>query len=79
MTKKTLLTASLLVPLIALSGVAYAGGGRISSPLQNSAQSQNQTGLSAASKPYAQYVAPQQTGSWTFQGAVGKSPRLVGR
>lgn len=79
MTKKSILTASLLVPLIALSGVAYAGGGRISSALQNPAQSQNQTGSSVASKPYAQYVAPQQTGSWTFTGAATKSPRFVGR
>lgn len=79
MTKKSLFTASLLVPLIALSGVAYAGGGRISSAVQNSAQSQNQTGRSVASKPYAQYVAPQQTGSWSFTGTAAKSPRFVGR
>jgi hypothetical protein len=79
MTKKILLTASLLLPLIAMSGVAYAGGGRISSAMQNSAQAQNQTGQSVASKPYAQYVAPQQPASWTFTGAASKSPRFVGR
>jgi hypothetical protein len=64
MTEKGLLTAALLVPLIALSGVAYArgggGGGRISSALQISAQAQNQT---VASKPYAQYVAAKE--HWT--------------
>ena len=79
MTKKILLTASLLLPLIAMSGAAYAGGGGSSPVFQKSAQSQNQTGPSAASKPYAQYVAPQQTGSWTFTGAASKSPRFVGR
>jgi hypothetical protein len=79
MTKKSLLTASLLVPLIALSGVAYAGGPRTPTAFQNSAQAQNQTGPSMASKPYAQYVAPQQTSSWTFSGAASKSPRFVGR
>jgi hypothetical protein len=79
MTIKSLLTASLLVPLIALSGVAYAGGPRTPTAFQNSAQAQNQTGPSVASKPYAQYVAPQQTSTWIYQGGPKSPPRLVGR
>ena len=61
MTRKSLLTVSLLLPLVALSGAAYAG------PQWNptmapwkSAQPSNQTQV--LSKPYAQYVAPQRTG-----------------
>jgi hypothetical protein len=60
MTRKTLLTASLILPLIAMSGVAYAGsphdGSAVPARLLN-----KQTSQSVASKPYAQLVAPQQT------------------
>lgn len=79
MTKKILLTALLLLPLIAMSGAAYAGGGRLSTVFQNSAQPQKQTGRVVASKPYAQYVAPRQTSPWTFRGSATKSPRFVGQ
>jgi hypothetical protein len=65
MTKKSLLTVSLLVPLIALSGVAYAGGPRTPTAYQDSAQALNFAGESVVSKPYAQYVAPQPKTHWT--------------
>jgi hypothetical protein len=67
MTKKILLTASLLLPLIAMSGATYAagGGGGLSPVFQRPAQSQNQAGPSVASKPYAQYVAPKTRLHWT--------------
>ena len=61
MTRKSLFTASLLLPLIAISGVAYAGPQWNPTQLPwNSAQSSNQTQV--PSKPYAQYVAPPRTG-----------------
>ena len=60
MIRKSLLTAALLMPLIALSGMANAG------PQWNptmapwkSAQSPTQTGPSVVSKPYARFVAPE--------------------
>jgi hypothetical protein len=64
MIRKTFRTAALALPLVAMSGLAYAG------PQWNPTKApwksvQNQTGPSVASKPYAQYVAPQQTGVWT--------------
>jgi hypothetical protein len=61
MIRKSLFAVSLLLPIFAISGAAYA------SPQWNptqlpwkSAQPLNQTQV--PSKPYAQYVAPQRTG-----------------
>ena len=73
MIKKSLLTASLLLPLIALSGVAYAGGPRTPTAFQNAAQT-------SVSKPYAQAVAPVQVNKpqWTYQGGP-KGARFIGR
>ena len=66
MTRKTLFTASLLVPLITLSGVAYAGPQWIPTMAPwKPAVSLSQTGPSVTSKPYAQYVAPQPKYHWT--------------
>ena len=60
MIRKTLLTATLTLPLVAMSGLAYAGPQwNPTMPPWNSAQAQNQTGPSVTPKPYAQYVAPQ--------------------
>lgn len=60
MTRKSLFTVSLLLPLIAISGMAYAGPQWNPTQLPwKSAQSSNQTQV--PSKPYAQYVAPRRT------------------
>jgi uncharacterized membrane protein YccC len=66
MTRKSLLTAALALPLVAMSGVAYAGPQWNATMLPwNSAQALNQTSQPVASKPYAQYVAPQAKYHWT--------------
>lgn len=79
MIRKSLLTASLATSLIAMSGVAFAGPQwNPNMAPWNSAQAQRQTSQSVASKPYAQYVAPQQTGTWTRQGST-KDSRFIGR
>jgi hypothetical protein len=79
MIRKILLTAALALPLIAMSGLAYAGPQwNPTMPPWNSAQAQNQTSQPVPSKPYAQYVAPQQTNTWTRQGST-KEPRFIGR
>jgi len=74
MIRKNLLTASLILPLIAMSGVAYAG----SSPRDGSAVParllNKQISQSVPSKPYAQFVAPQQTGA--SQSNVQTGPKL---
>lgn len=60
MTRKSLFAVLLLLPLIAVSGAAYAGPQWNPTQLPwNSAQTLNQTQV--PSKPYAQYVAPQRT------------------
>lgn len=60
MTRKSLFAVSLLLPLVGLSGAAYAGPqwNPTMAPW-NSAPSLNQTQV--PSKPYAQYVAPRRT------------------
>jgi uncharacterized membrane protein YccC len=66
MTRKTLLTASLALPLIAMSGVAFAGPQWNPNMLPwNSAQALNQTSQPVVSKPYAQYLAAQTKIHWT--------------
>jgi len=73
MIRKNLLTASLILPLIAMSGVAFAGsphdGSAIPARLLNKQISQ-----SVAPKPYAQFVAPEQTGR--SQSNVQTGPKL---
>ena len=77
MIRKSLLTASLALPLIAMSGVAFAG-----SPHDGSAVParllDKQISQSVASKPYAQYVAPQQTTTWSLK-AGQKAPHFERR
>lgn len=55
MIRKTLLTAALALPLVAMSGLAYAG------PQWNPTMAPWNTAQvkQPVSKPYAQYVAPQ--------------------
>lgn len=75
MTRKSLFTASLLLPLIAMSGVAYAG------PTWTPARSPSQTSGSEAYIAYAQYVPTMQhVGGWecSYQGGP-KSPLVHSR
>ena len=78
MIRKNLLTAALALPLIAMSGVAYAG----SSPRDGSAVPtrllNQQISQSVPSKPYAQYVAPQQTTTFSIK-AGQKAPHFERR
>jgi hypothetical protein len=77
MTRKTLLTASLALPLIAMSGVAYAGSPRDGSAIPAHLL-YSQTSQSVPSKPYAQFVTPQQTTTWSLK-AGQKAPHYERR
>ncbi len=70
MTRKSLLAASLLVPLFAMSGAAYAGP-------SNSIPTRTVTQTVETKKPYAEYVPATRVGASAhiYQGGP-KSPIL---
>lgn len=69
MTRKSLLAASLFVPLIAMSGAAYAGPQwNPTMPPWNQARSASQP---LTSKPYAEYVGTKQ-----ISGKQSTGPKL---
>ena len=79
MIRKALLATSLLLPLIAISGAAYAGPQWNPTILPwKTLSPQTQSG-SSVSKPYAAYVPPKKTGAWTFVGSPTRSARFVGQ